>query len=216
MIKIIFKNLTEKIKVTEAQMHVDNKLLDSMKNIIKVIYTTIKLCDPYTAGHQERVTTLAVAIVQKLNLSFKEIEGLQMAALVHDLGKLCIPVQILNKPGELSDIEYQLIKTHPQEGCKIIRDIELPWPISEIVLQHHERINGSGYPNRLMCSEILLEARILAVADVVEAITSHRPYRPALGIDEALKEISINIGRSYDEDVVKACIEVFEEGFQFK
>ena len=173
--------------------------------------------DPYTGSHQRRVTQLACAIANEMALSEEQIEGLRMAGLIHDIGKISIPAEVLSKPGPLSDIEYGLIQAHPRIGHGILKDTDFPWPLADIVLQHHERLDGSGYPQGLLSEEIMLEARILAVADVVEATASHRPYRPARGIDQALEEISQNRGVLYDPEVVGACLKLFtEDGFTFE
>jgi len=172
--------------------------------------------DPYTARHQERVTELACAIAREMGIPDGQIEGIHAAGLMHDIGKIAVPTEILTKPGKLNDLEFSLIRRHPQVAYDILKGIEFPWPIADIVLQHHERLNGSGYPNGLKGDEILLEARILTVADVVEAISSHRPYRPALGLDAALDEIKQGRGMLYDPDVVDTCLSVFEEGFSFE
>ena len=177
----------------------------------------LEMRDPYTAGHQQRVADLACAIANEMGLSEKQTNGIRTAAMIHDIGKICIPAQILSKPGKLNEIEFSLVKAHPGIGYDILKNIEFPWPIAQMVLQHHERIDGSGYPSGLAGSEILLEARILAVADVVEAMASHRPYRPALGLDKALEEISKNRGVLYDPEVTDACLKVFrKKGFEFK
>ncbi len=160
---------------------------------------------------------LSSAIAQEMNLSNEKINIINMAAAIHDIGKISVPVEILVKPIKLSTIEFDIIKIHSQTGYDIVKNIDLPWPIAWIILQHHERMNGSGYPNNLKGDEILLEARILGVADVVEAMSSHRPYRPALGIDKALEEITQNKGILYDSEVVDVCIKLFKEkGFKFK
>lgn len=173
--------------------------------------------DPYTVGHQYRVMSLACAIAQEIDLPQKDIDGLRLATLVHDIGKISLPVEILVKPGKLSEMEMSFIKTHSQLGFQILSGIEYPWPIAEMVLQHHERIDGSGYPQGLAGEDIRLEARIMGVADVVEAMSSHRPYRPALGIEKALEEISKNRGILYDPEVVDVCVRLFnEKGFQLE
>jgi putative nucleotidyltransferase with HDIG domain len=171
--------------------------------------------DAYTAGHQRRVANLARAIAAEMGLSPEQIDGIRMAAVIHDLGKISVPAEILSKPIGLNDLEYGLIKIHPQVGYDILKEIEFPWPVAQIVLQHHERMDGSGYPQGLLGEEIILEARILAVADVVEAMASHRPYRPPHGVDKALEEISRNRGILYDPEVVDACLKLFnEKGFK--
>ena len=173
--------------------------------------------DPYTAGHQKKVVRLAVAIAEELQLSKGQIEGITVASNLHDIGKINVPSEIWSKPGKLSDLEFAMIKTHCQAGFEIVKEIEFPWPVAEVLLQHHERMDGSGYPRGLTGDQLLLEARIMAVADVVEAMASHRPYRPALGIDTALEEISKNRGILYDPDVVDACLRVFRKnGFKLK
>jgi len=158
--------------------------------------------DPYTAGHQRRVTQLACAIAKEMDFPEKQIEGIHASGLLHDIGKIYIPTDILNRPGRLSNIEMDLIRTHSKVGYDILKTVNFPWPVAQIVLQHHERQDGSGYPQGLSGEEILIEARILTVADVIEAMSSHRPYRPALGIDTALGEISKNSGILYDPKVV--------------
>ena len=179
----------------------DKRLKENMKSlrkalggIIQVISATVEVRDPYTAGHQRRVADLARTMAQEMGLSEDQVDGLRLAGTIHDLGKASIPAEILSKPTKLTDLEYRLIQTHSQTGFDILKGIDFPWPIALMVLQHHERIDGSGYPGGLRGEEILLEARIIAVADVVEAIASHRPYRPALGIDIALEEILQNKG----------------------
>ncbi|MDD4957128.1 MAG: HD domain-containing protein [Candidatus Omnitrophica bacterium] len=187
-----------------------------MEGTILAMATTVEMRDPYTAGHEQRVSQLATAIAGDLGLSEKQVNGIKMAAIIHDIGKIHIPAEILSKPGKISKIEFDLIKTHAQVGYDILKNIDFPWPIAQIVLQHHERIDGSGYPNGLKGDDILLESRIMAVADVVEAMASHRPYRPACGLDKALEEISNSRGILYDPNAVDACIRLFRErGFSF-
>jgi response regulator RpfG family c-di-GMP phosphodiesterase len=193
------------------------KLRQALDGIIHAMALTVETRDPYTAGHQQRVTELALAIAKQYGLSEGKMEGLRMAGMIHDLGKIAIPAEILSKPGRLTEMEFNLLKAHPQAGYNILKEIEFPWPVAQMVLQHHERINGSGYPGGLSGKDILPEARILAVADVVEAMSSHRPYRPALGIDKALEEISKNKNISYDPKAVEACIKLFSYGgFELK
>ncbi len=186
-----------------------NKLRKSMISFIQTLSHTIEARDPYTAGHQKRVSNIARCIAQHLNLSQDQIESIRMAALIHDLGKIFVPADILNKPGKLKNNEFNLIKDHPKLGYDILKDIEFPWPIANIILQHHEKINGTGYPKGLYKNEIMIEAKILCVADVVEAISSHRPYRPSLGLNEAILEIKNNSGKTYDPEAVNACIELY-------
>ena len=193
------------------------KLQDTLEGIVEVVAQTVESRDPYTAGHQRRVAELACAIAQEMECPDDQIKGIRMSGKIHDLGKISVPAEILSKPTRLTDIEFMLIKTHSQIGYDILKDIEFPWPVAETIYQHHERMDGSGYPRALKGEGIILEARIIAVADVVEAMASHRPYRPALGIDIALQEISNNKGKFYDSDVADACLEVFREGkFTFK
>jgi len=177
----------------------------------------IEVKDPYTSGHQKRVSQLATAIAERLNLSHDKVEGIRIASLIHDIGKIGIPTEILSKSTILSDIEFSLIKAHSQIGYDILKSIDFTYPVAQIVLQHHEKIDGSGYPNHLKSAEILLESKIICVSDVVEAMSSHRPYRPALGIDAALEEISQNKGILYDPEVVDVCLKLFKEkGFKFE
>jgi GAF domain-containing protein len=194
------------------------KLRSALEGTIHALISAVEMRDPYTAGHQLRVTQLACAIAKEMGLPEEQIEGIHMAGLVHDIGKINVPAEILSKPGTLNDLEFGLIKTHSQVGHNILDGtIEFPWPIAQIVLQHHERMDGSGYPVGLSGDEIILEARILGVADVVEAMASHRPYRPARGIDQALVEISQNRGILYDPEVVDACLKLFnEKRFKFE
>jgi len=177
----------------------------------------VEIRDPYTSGHQERVSKLATEIAWKLNLPRENIEGIRIASLIHDIGKIGVPSEILNKPTKLTDIEFSLIKAHPQTGHDIVKNIYFPYSVAEIVLQHHEKLDGSGYPNYLKEPEIKLEAKILCVADVVEAMSSHRPYRPSLGIEAALDEITKNKGILYDPKIVDVCVKLFKEkGFKFE
>lgn len=171
----------------------------------------IEMRDPYTAGHQRRVTQLACAIAREMEIPEDQITGLRLAGLIHDIGKVRVPSEILTHPDGLTDAEFTMIKMHPILGYEILAKMDLPWPVAQIVHQHHERLNGSGYPLGLFGEEIILEAKVLAVSDVVEAIASHRPYRPALGIDKALDEIAQNKGILYDPDVVDACLRLFKE-----
>jgi putative nucleotidyltransferase with HDIG domain len=188
-----------------------------MGGVIQAMALTVERRDPYTAGHQRRVADLARGVAAEMGLPTHQIDGIRMAGLIHDLGKICVPAEILSKPGRLTEIEHTLIKDHPQVGFEILKEIEFPWPVAQIVLQHHERIDGSGYPSGLTANDIILEAKTLAVADVVEAMASHRPYRPTLGREMALKEISKNRGVLYDPDVVDACLRLLKEkGFQFR
>lgn len=187
------------------------RLRTSLEDALQAIAATVEMRDPYTAGHQRRVAQLAVTIARELGLQEEKVHGIHLASIVHDLGKIHIPAEILSKPAKLSEIEFSLIKTHPQYGYDILAAIDFPWPIAQTVLQHHERLDGSGYPNGLKGDQIHPEARILAVSDVVEAMSSHRPYRPGLGIEAALEEIERYRGVRYDADAVDACIRLFRE-----
>jgi putative nucleotidyltransferase with HDIG domain len=204
--------------------HLEENLLRSLDRTQSVIRSTIQLIarflemkDPYTAGHQKRVSELAFKIAEGMGLDEHEREGILMASLIHDIGKISIPSEILSKPGRLSEIEYDLIKTHSQRGFDILKEIEFPWPIAKIVLQHHERLDGSGYPEGVRGDQIMFTSRILTVADVMEAISSHRPYRAALGVDKGMEHLQQYSGIYYDTEVVKQCVHLFqEEDFQFK
>lgn len=202
---IIRKRGEEALKRSIAKMR---RTLDGVVNALAV---TAEKRDPYTAGHQQRVAHLACAIAKEMRLPADQIDGIRVAATLHDIGKIAVPSEILTKPGQLTELEWGLIRCHPQAGYEILKNIPFTWPVARIVLQHHERMNGSGYPSGLSGEEILLEARILAIADVVEAMASHRPYRPALGIKEALTEISQNSGVLYDSDAVNACLRLFQK-----
>ena len=213
--------LGETRDVTKRKL-AEEKLQQTLESLKRAVGTTIQVLvsalearDPYTAGHQSRSADLARAIATEMGLPQDKIEGIQMASIIHDIGKLAVPTEILTKPTKLTDIEFSLIKEHSQSGYEMLKDVESPWPLAQIVHQHHERMDGSGYPKNLKGDEILLEARILAVADVVEAMASHRPYRPALGIKVALEEIEKNKGVFYDDDVADVCLRLFRvKGFQ--
>jgi len=211
-----FKDITEIRQVQKELQESYGKLQKTMEGIINTIAKITETRDPYTAGHQLKVSELATAIAREMKLPSDKIEGIRIASLVHDIGKISIPAEILSKPTKLNEIEYSLIKNHSQIGYNILKKVDFLWPVAEIVLQHHEKINGSGYPRGLKGDEILLEAKIICVADVVEAMSSHRPYRPAKGIDAALEEISQNKGTLYDPEVVDICLTLFKEkGFKF-
>lgn len=213
---ITFTDISNRIKTEKELKLRTKKLQEALEATVQAMAFTIETRDPYTAGHQRRVTRLACAIAEEMGLAEDKIEGLRMAGDLHDIGKISVPAEILSKPGPISEVEYNLIKTHPQVGYEILKNIEFPWPIAQIVQQHHERMNGSGYPLGLRGNKILTEARILAVADVVEAMATHRPYHPAQPIDMALDEISDNKGKLYDPQVVVACLRLFiKKGFKF-
>ncbi len=193
------------------------RIRKALGGTVQAISVTVEARDPYTAGHQRRVADLARAIATEMNLPLDIIDGVRMAASIHDLGKISLPAEILSKPTKLRKSEFDLIKEHSQSGYDILKDIDFPWPVARIVLEHHERVNGSGYPNGLMGDNILLESRILAVADVVESMGSHRPYRPSRGIEAALEEIEKNKGTFYDNTVADACMRLFrEKGYQLQ
>lgn len=204
------KSIASLIDITE-QKQAEERLKKTIDATIDTMSKIIEAKDPYTAGHQHRVYQLAIRIAQELNLPKDKIEGIRIASLIHDIGKIGLPTEILSKPTTLTEIEFSLIKNHSQIGYDILKSIDFSYPIAQIVLQHHERLNGSGYPNNLKGDEIILEAKIIGVADIVEAMSSHRPYRPALGIDKALEEISQNRGTLYDIKVVDACFKLFKE-----
>ncbi|MDD4896821.1 MAG: PAS domain S-box protein [Atribacterota bacterium] len=196
---------------------IQKKLEKALDKTIETMSKIVDTRDPYTSGHQSRVSQLATRIALELNLSPEKVKAIRVAALIHDIGKVGIPSEILTKPSKLTDIEFSLIKAHSQMGYDILKDIDFPYPVAPIILQHHERINGSGYPNGIKGDEILLEAKIVGVADVVEAMSSHRPYRAALGVDIALDEIVKNKGILYDSEIVDVCVKLFKEkGFRFE
>lgn len=204
-------------RVKQALNRSHDRLRKNMGAIIHAMSTTIEKRDPYTAGHQRRVTKLCRAIATQLGFNWERIQGLRMAAAIHDLGKINIPSAILNKPGPISEHELAIIQMHPYTAYEILKDIQFPWPIAETIYQHHERLDGSGYPRQLKGDQILLEARILAVADVVESIASFRPYRPELGLEASLAEIDANKGVLYDASVVESCIALINQhGFDFE
>ncbi len=211
---LICRDITErKQEETRRRIELTQKALFET---VKALSATIETRDPYTSGHQHRVAELAVAISKELGMDKNGVEGIQTAALLHDIGKITIPAEYLSRPGELSETEFNVIKHHSVVGYEILKPIEFPWPIAQIVYQHHERLDGSGYPRSLSGKQILPETKIVSVADVVEAMSSHRPYRAALGVDKALEEISANLTVKYDNLVGKACLKVFRKhGFSF-
>ena len=216
---VISRSITAKTGMESGKRH-GRKVAEGsdivFEDTIQALAVTVEMRDPYTAGHQRRVTHLATTIAKETGLSEDQISGLRSAGLIHDIGKTRIPSEILTNPYKLSEAEFSIIKTHPLGGYEILKKIEFPWPIADIVLQHHERLDGSGYPRGLSGDDIILESRILAVADVVEAMFSHRPYRPALGLDRALLEVSEKRGILYDSKAVDACLKLCSErGFTF-
>ena len=213
----VVRDITERKKAEERLLVSNEQLERVLTGTLDVIEQMVEVRDPYTSGHQRRVAELAVALAREMNLPEDScVSPIRTAAIIHDIGKTTVPAEILSRPGRLSVAEFDLIKTHARVGYDIIKRANLPDPVAEVVLQHHERLDGSGYPQGLSGDEILPEAQILAVADVVEAMSSHRPYRPALGIEMALKEISDGSGTRYYPDVVAACLALFrQKGFQF-
>lgn len=203
--------ITERKLLEEERIVNYNRIKKTLQAAVQSIALLVETKDPYTTGHQERVSQLAQAIAKEMDLTEDQQDFVSTASIIHDLGKVSVPSELLSKPTKLSDLEFNIIKVHSQAGYNILKDIDFPWPVADVVLQHHERMDGSGYPQHLQGEDILLEARILAVADVVEAISSHRPYRPALGIKSALDEISKNQGILYDANVVDACLKLFRE-----
>jgi PAS domain S-box-containing protein len=213
----IVRDVTERKRAEVKLQQTLNSLTNAVGATIQVMVSAVEMRDPYTAGHQLRSADLACAIAAEMGLPQEKIDGIHMAGSIHDIGKLSVPAEILSKPTKLTNIEYSLIKEHSLSGYEMLKNVESPWPLAQIVYQHHERMDGSGYPRNLKGDEILMEARIMAVADVVESMASHRPYRPSLGIDVALEEIEKNRGSLYDDAVVDACLKLFrEKGYQLQ
>ncbi len=213
----IIHDITDRKRAEEELQRTLESLRKAVGTTIQVMVSAVETRDPYTAGHQVRVADLARAIATEMGLPQEKIDGIRMAGSIHDIGKLSIPAEILSKPTKLTEIEFSLIKEHSKKGYEILKDVESPWPLAEMVYQHHERMDGSGYSRNLKGDEIIMEARIMAVADVVEAMASHRPYRPGLGIDAALEEIEKNRRTFYDNSVVDACLRLFrEKGYQLE
>ena len=209
--QVIYQDITDRKRVEMELQETLDSLKKAVSANIQIMVSAVEMRDPYTAGHQIRSANLACVVATEMGLPQDKIDGLRMASSIHDIGKLSIPAEILSKPTKLTDIEFSLIKEHSQSGYEMLKNVESPWPLAQIVYQHHERMNGSGYPRNLKGDEILIEARIMAVADVVEAMASHRPYRSALGIEAALEEIEKNKGILYDNDVAVACLRLFRE-----
>jgi putative nucleotidyltransferase with HDIG domain len=205
------RDITERKKHEEELKKINERLENAMVGAVETISLISELRDPYTAGHQTQVSRLAAAIAEEMGLSEKKVRSVRMAGTLHDIGKVSIPSEILSKPGRLSQIEMDMIKSHPKVGMDILKSIDFPFPVCKFVVQHHERMNGSGYPSGLKGEEIYIEARILAVADVVSAMGSHRPYRPTLGVEKALEEITKNRDTLYDPAVVDACLALFTQ-----
>lgn len=212
-----FFDITERKEAEEERERLLSQYKKLLYQVVNAFSSAVEIKEPYTAGHQKRVAELSEAIAREMGMDQERIEGIKVAALLHDIGKgLGVPLEVLNKPGKLNPIEFAFIKAHPELGYRILKEVEFPWPVAEAILQHHERLDGSGYPRGLKDEEIILEARIIAVADVVEAITSHRPYKASLGLENALEEIDRNKGVLYDPAVVEACLRVFQKGFRFE
>lgn len=207
----VAQDIGERKKAQEEIQRYMHRLEQAMMATVEAVSTMVELRDPYTSGHERRVGELAAAIGGEMGLSMETITGLRMTGYVHDIGKISVPAEILSKPGRLTEIEFEIIKTHARSGYDVLKNVEFPWPLPEVILQHHERLDGSGYPQHLKGDEIILEARIMAVADVVESMASHRPYRPALGVDKALEEIERNSGKYYAPQVAEACLRLFRE-----
>lgn len=205
----IHRDVTQRRAAEEQVQQTIKKLESTVESVIQAISLTVEMRDHYTAGHQKRVNQLACAIAREMHLPMERLQIIRVAGLLHDFGKIFVPTEILIKPGKLNELEFSLIRSHPQSGYHVLKSIEFPWPIADIILQHHERMDGSGYPSHLRGEEIGVEARILAVADVVEAMTFHRSYRPALGLDAALREINKNKSTLYDPKVAEACLDTF-------
>jgi len=213
----VFDVITERKEAEEKLLQSYASLKKTLDDSINTMVKIVELRDPYTAGHQQKVADLAILIAREMRLEESRIDQLRTAAVIHDIGKMYIPSDILSKPGVLSDVERSLIKTHPRYGYDIVKSMDFPCIVAQAVLQHHERLDGSGYPDGIKGEDTLLEAKILVVADVIEAMAAHRPYRSALGIDKAIEEITKNMGRLYDPDVVDACLKLFNSGkLQFK
>jgi PAS domain S-box-containing protein/putative nucleotidyltransferase with HDIG domain len=199
----IVRDISERRRAMEKQR---TTLIDT----IRAMAHAVEQRDPYTAGHMQRVAEVAALIAREMGWDEERILGLRLGALIHDVGKIYVPAEILSRTGKLSDVEFSIIKAHPAVGFEIIKDVDFPWPVAKMILQHHEHLDGSGYPNRLQGEDIVMEARILTVADVLEAINSHRPYRPALGMSAALEELNQHAGTYYDAEVVAAALRVVE------
>ena len=209
-VKLKYNQVDKKLKQTHIKLQ---KIIEGTAHIIMKV---VEIRDPYSTGHQQRVSKLATAIAQEMKLPQDKIEGVRLASLVHDVGKVNLPTEIVSKPSKLVEVEFNLLKNHPRIGYNILKKVDFPWPIAEIVFQHYEKIDGSGYPRGLKGDEILIEAKILGLANVIEAMSSSRSYRPALSVDEALAEIAENKNILFDPEVVDTCIKLFKEkGFKF-
>jgi PAS domain S-box-containing protein/putative nucleotidyltransferase with HDIG domain len=207
------RDISESKEIIQERLQYAQNLKKTLLHTVLAMSKTVEIRDPYTAGHHRRVAHLAAAIAQSLKLSEETVEGIFFGALIHDIGKIAVPAEILTRPGKLHKEDIYYLQTHCLKGYEILKEIDYPWPIAEIALQHHEHLDGSGYPQGLRNGEILLEARIVCVADVVEALTSHRPYRPAIPLQDALLSLSKKAGKWYDPTVTKVCIQLFREGY---
>ena len=207
----VFEDTTNQKRAEDELQKALESLRKSFSATVQVLVSAVETRDPYTAGHQTRSADLARTIATEMGLPQNRIDGIRMAGAIHDIGKMSVPAEILSKPTKLTELEFSLIKEHANKGFEMLKDVDSPWPLAEIVHQHHERMDGSGYPRQLKGEEIIMEARILAVADVVESMASHRPYRPALGVNAALAEIENNKGTLYDADAVDVCLRLFSE-----
>ncbi len=205
------EDITERRRAEKALQESFGQIQRALEGTVTALATAVEIRDPYTAGHQRGVAQLACAIAAELGFSQNQLEGMRVIGFLHDIGKISVPAEILSKPGSLSEYEFNIVKFHSQVGHDILKEVDFPWPVAQAVLQHHEKLDGSGYPHGLLENNIIQEARILTVADVVEAMASHRPYRPALGCDRAIEEISQNRGSLYDPTVVDACLTVLRD-----
>ena len=210
------RDITFRKKIEDELKKSNIKLQKLMEETVNGLVSAMEMRDPYTAGHQKRVAELATKIAGEMGLDKDQVNGIRIASLIHDIGKIHVPSEILSKPGKLTDVEFAIVKSHSKAGYEILKTIEFPWPVAETVLQHHEKLDGSSYPNGLTVDDIIIEAKILCVADVIEAMSTHRPYRPALSIEKALDEIIKNKGIKYDEAAVEACVKIIrEQNFSF-
>lgn len=208
------RDISERVRATREKVETFTKVQKTLLQTVLAVSRALEIRDPYTAGHQKRVAHLAAAIATELGLAGKRLDGIYLGALIHDIGKIAIPAEILSRPGKLLEEDEYYLKTHCLKGYEILEPIDFPWPVAEIAFQHHEHIDGSGYPQGLTGSDILLEAKIVSIADVVEAQTSHRPYRPAASLEGALKSIYSKSGIWYDKKAVSACLSLFERGYK--
>ncbi len=212
----IIQDITQQKIIEENLLESYSKLQRTLEGTANALAAALEKRDPYTAGHEKRVAKLACAIAEEMGLSKNDVAGIRVTAFLHDIGKIVVPAEILSKPSRLNEFEYSIVKTHPEVGYEIMKELEFPWPVAQVILQHHERLNGTGYPKGLNGESIIKEARIMAVADVTEAMCSHRPYRSSLGIQKALDELKQHSGTLYDPAVVEACLTVFtKRNFKF-